>query len=398
MLIAHGPLSYLIAYSTRRYWQAASRTRRHRTVLYAVAAVAGMFPDIDLLYYYFIDATQSHRQLLTHSLLPYVILLLVGLICYYFGRKPFWSIVIVYAGIGGLSHLLTDSIIGFTILLSPFFDLPVGLPSWNWWQQSLFMRQPLIILLGLELLIIVGAGATLVKAKAAYYSCAGILGVIGLVGLVFLSRHVYPANGVMYYADPDQDGIVTALDSDSDGDGKPNSRDTDIDNDGEDNSLDFYRETFVAERALYDYTNGAGPEIPLRLGLVTTPRLIERMYANVGLFFSTEMKQAYQIHSAGYIGQPDDNEFSGRVENWQTWLRQTRQLLPTDVQLNEFDILFFTSGHVGLLTRQNGIDHVFEADPSHPYVKAVPLAEVIEREGALQAVGRILPKPLNKQY
>lgn len=398
MLLAHGPLGYLIAHSTKRYWGATQRSKKQRTILYVTAFVAGILPDIDLLYFYFVDAMQSHRQLPTHSLLPYLTILIIGVTCYYLFRKPFWSIVLIFSGVGAISHLMADSIIGFTILLSPFSDQLFGLPNLDWWSRSVFMRNALVTIFSLEFIIIVTAVSTCIKNKKMYWSVATGSCIAFFLGLLFVSNHIYPANGLFYYADQDNDGLLNVTDTDIDGDGIANRIDTDIDGDGEDNSLDFYRETFVAEGALYDYTEGISPEVPLRIGLVTTPRLIERMYANTGIFFSVEIQNAYNEDSRGYSGHPQNNDFTGKIENWITWLQHTQQLFPPDTQLNEFDVLFFESGHVGLLVRENGVDHVLEADRSHVYVTTVPLTEVEKREGPLRNVGRILPKPLNKRY
>ncbi len=175
---------------------------------------------------------------------------------------------------------------------------------------------------------------------------------------------------------------MNAQDYDLDGDGKDNIVDTDIDNDGEDNSLDFYKQTFEMKKSVYDYTDGGVIEIPLRL---------LRAYANVGIFMGAEMARDYEIDPSGYIGDVNSNEFTDYVANWQNWLDHNSKLLKANEHLNEFDILFFQSGHVGLLTRsESGEDLVLEADSTHFYVKA--------REGELTVIGRLLPKPKNKRY
>ncbi len=187
-------------------------------------------------------------------------------------------------------------------------------------------------------------------------------------------------------------------DRDSDGDGLVNVIDEDIDNDGQDNSVDFYEETFSAQAALYDYTNGAFVEIPLRIGFVNAPVLIERLYGNVGIFFSTELAHDYQQQPAGYILEPTNDRFADLPQNWKTWLAHNNKLLPGIAPLQEFDILFFNSGHVAVFVRQDGVDSVLEADASHLLSATVPLSIVSEREGGISAIGRPLPKPKAKQY
>jgi hypothetical protein len=111
------------------------------------------------------------------------------------------------------------------------------------------------------------------------------------------------------------------------------------------------------------------------------------------------MAYDYQFQPDGYIGQPSNNQFADLPSNWQTWLWHSHRLLDPGDWMNEFDMLFFESGHVGLYVYgPSGEDYVFEADPSHAYTKALPLETVVAREGAVTAIGRILPKPYSKRY
>ncbi len=226
----------------------------------------------------------------------------------------------------------------------------------------------------------------------------GIVFILGIAALFYVNNHVYKANGFFYYGDIDNDGILNREDLDIDGDAINNIEDTDIDNDGEDNSLDFYKETFSMKGSLYDYTNGVSVEVPLRIGFVTSEHLVERAYANVGIFFGQEMLVDFESNPTGYQGKPSNNEFSSNTQNWLTWFDHMNAKLDPEEHRNEFDILFFESGHVGLLTRIEGEDYVLEADASHLHTTEVLLTTVIEREGNLTAIGRILPKPPEKQY
>lgn len=100
----------------------------------------------------------------------------------------------------------------------------------------------------------------------------------------------------------------------------------------------------------------------------------------------------------GYTLYPANDQFADLPNNWMVRLNHTQHLLPPKSRLNEFDILFFQSGHVGVLVRVDGVDSVLESDPSHWQVATLPLAQVKQREGGLVAIGRVLPKPFVKRY
>lgn len=403
MILAHGPLGYLTAYITKRWWKADQQSPRHRTILYWVACIAGIFPDSDLFYIYFVNDSVSHRQLITHSLLLYVGILIIGIILVRWrGFSVYW-IAIVLFGLGGMSHVITDALVGFVALFEPFNSALYGLPGVEWYQQTLFTRYSLVTMLGLELAIFIIAGYTFVRQR--WYIIMSSILFIGVAFLAwFVNEHRFTPNGVYYYGDIDNDDVITAQDLDSDGDGIRNIEDTDIDNDGEDNAVDMLRQTYEARGGIYDYTEGSNLEIPLRLGFVTSSKLIERMYANVGIFFGAEMADDYTTQPQGYIGKPTANEFSEDIQNWKTWLQHRDQLLSSKTQPNEYDIVFFKSGHVALFTRidtnNDGVyeDVIFEAHSSHFFIDYVSVNEVILREGPVEYYGRLLPKSKEYQY
>ncbi len=404
MLIAHGPLGYLLGTLTQRWWKLPNLTKLQTRWVLTAAFIGGMFPDIDLLFFYFVDSSQSHRQLITHSLVLYSSLLILGILLMKFSRAKFGGALITVFAIGTVSHVLTDMIIGMTVFLAPFSYELFGLISFDWYRSSIFIRYSHVTGIGIELLLISFAMYIWIRQHKptwlkVYFITATILVISGFISLWYINEHVYKSNGFFYYQDNDADGQLNYQDRDIDGDSILNIEDTDIDNDGEDNSLDFYLETFSMKGSLYDYSNGGFIEIPLRLGFVNSPELVERSYGNVGIFFNQEMAEDYSLHPTGYEFTPKDNEFVSSVSNWKQWMRNQAMLLESpNIQLNEFDILFFESGHVGLLTRSNGEDYVLEASPSNIHTTETRLSYVIEREGYIVAVGRVLPKPIDKQY
>ncbi|MBI2416038.1 MAG: metal-dependent hydrolase [Candidatus Kerfeldbacteria bacterium] len=383
MIIAHGPFGYLAAYVTRRWWLTPASTAQQRRRLYAVAFIGGMFPDIDLFFYYFVNATLSHRQFITHSLIPYSIIVLLGVILQRRGVSLF--------ALGALTHLVGDTLVGTAAIFLPFSNHLYGLLNIPWYQHSIFVRYSLVTNFTAEFALIISALAIAVKQRWIIITATG-LAIIGIGTMVYVNQHIYRPNGLFYYADDDGDGTLNIQDRDLDGDGTLNIDDIDIDNDGEDNSVDFNRETYDLVGTLYDYSEGVAVELPLRLGLVTNPKLVERAYANVGISFITELQADYAINPLGYQHQPRDDNFVTNPANWQVWLQHQHKLLPADTAKHWFDIIFFSSGQVGIFTRPDDVDSVLIAHRASPLVQHEPLF------GEIVAIGRILPKPIDKQY
>lgn len=399
MLIAHGPLGYLIARSVVPKLRKLKPSRLQLRWYYVSGFIGGIFPDIDLLYYYFVEAVFSHRQFITHSFLPYVVIVLLGIGVMLIKRWRWIGVCTIAFAVGALSHVVADSVFGIAAWLAPLSDAMFGLQKMSWFYSvALTTTYEFTTKFIMEVIIIIAALYTVMKRNALFYVSAACSMILALVLLLFVNRHIYAADGYFYYNDLDNDGSYNAFDFDIDDDGLDNTVDTDIDNDGLDNSAEMYIHLFEAEGSLYDYTEGVFAEVPLRIGFVSPQHLIERMYANNGIFFGREMAADYELNPTGYTGKPTDNEFNDSVENWKTWLGHRNQLLPATEHLNEYDIVFFTSGHVGLLTRLDDGDYIFEADRSHLYTQSVSLEQVIEREGELSAIGRLLPKPINRQY
>ncbi len=397
MIIAHGPLGYLITYSLRRWWQSAL-TAGQRRVLYFTAFIGGIFPDIDLFYFYLVDSTVSHRQLLTHSILPYSILLMLGCIGIFGVRKlRFYGWLCFVFALGAYSHIAADMIVGMAALLNPFSIEMYGLVSIAWYRDSWFMRYNLVTNFTLEFIIIAGAIGTVIRKRG--WWILSIVGTVLVAGLLYwLSQHNYKPDGYFYYSDTDGDGLMNAYDRDLDNDGLVNVIDTDIDQDGDDNGLEIYRQLFAADGSLFDYSYGHLIEVPLRFGLVNPAVLIDRMYANIGIFFGEEMSTDYDSNPNGYLSAPTDNTFSETSDNWIVWLDHTNRLLDAAAPLQEFDLVFFNSGYVALFTRAEGADVVLDVHPSHPYSRYQPLDEVVEREQGIYAIGRLLPNAVGKHY
>lgn len=398
MIIAHAPIGYLLAYTTQRWWNR-SLTKTQQLWVYIVSAVAGAFPDIDLIYFYFIDSQVSHRQLLTHSFVPYLIILLVGALLYRFNKTRYAGVLTLWLAVGAFSHLFADMLIGQADIFAPFNSGLYGLVSFAWYRNSIFMHYSFVTNFLAEFILIALAALTFTPHKRFWLKLGLIGAVVAGVGLVYINNHIYKPSGYYYFSDQDGDGILTTQDRDSDGDGILNINDEDINNDGIDNSTAFYQETFSVKGSLYDYTNGIFIEIPLRLGYVNNTTLVQRMFANVGIFFDTEMTADYSAHPISYTGKPTDSNFSDNPANWKVWLQHTSKLVSPGAKVQEFDVLFFSNGEVALvLSSETNVETVMVADSHSWQTQIIPLTQMESRAGGIVALGRILPKPDSKRY
>ncbi len=372
MIFAHAPLGYLTARSIKQWWNS------HPAWLYFIGALGGIFPDIDLFYFYVFNATQNHRQFPTHSVLPYLILFCISL---FLRKKCIGKIGLVFT-VGAFSHLMADSLMGRLVWLYPFSLQLYGLSSIPGYANSIMFSYGLTTNYTAELIVFIITGYTVFKKKLWYVMVSGIIFVPAVFGLIWLDQHTYKTDSVFAYDDSDHDGLTNAQDDDIDGDGRINSFDQ---------SGDVDAEWLKLINAYYDFTNGGFIQIPLRMGFVNDHILIERLYTNIGIPFAPELAVDYERSPSGYESTPKDYRFVSNVHNWQTWLKHTQRWLPAEAlaQARPYDIIFFQSGHVALFYSENGQAKVIDVSPQQRFTAIVALQEVVAREGEIVCIGRL---------
>lgn len=398
MIFAHAPASFLLTYALKKYWQPSCQ-RKQIISLYILAMIGGIFPDIDLFYYYLSSATFSHHEVFTHSVLFYSIV--CGLI-YFFGywrKNKFLQTAASLFFLGIISHFLADSLGAGVVWLWPFSKTLYGLDSLNWYRHSYLGKNFFVINYGLEFLLFIIVLLLAIKKYIKkniwriifYFSAAGIY-IIFLFFIVYVNGHLFHGNIDMYYGDIDGDKIINKYDLDLDGDGLLNIIDPDIDNDGVKNRLAMQKATAGLEGIWYDPTEGGLVEIPLRLGLVTNTDFIERVFANIGIFIRTEMEEDYKNNPTDYISAPKDKTFERQAGNWQTYLRHKNKLYLAAKQIEIYDILFFKNGYVALaVSDKNNKLAILEANPQQKKVILTNLNEIVQRKGPVLSLGRLLP-------
>ena len=153
MLIGHLPAGYL---ASRRLLRSVGMPERAR--LTAVALVASVAPDLDLLYFYGVDRSVHHHALFPHWPSFWLALTVaVGGAGLALGR-PFWGAVARVGGGAALLHLALDPVAGSVRWLAPFSDHETTLvtiaPGPHGWIWSFVTHWTF----GIELAICLAAG------------------------------------------------------------------------------------------------------------------------------------------------------------------------------------------------------------------------------------------------
>jgi len=152
MFIAHLPTGYLLAKLLRK------KTQQHLSwkTLLICGLMGSIFPDIDLIYFYLIDARQNnHHSYISHIPFYYLTLyLFVSVLFLITGNKRNLMISSVFM-LGVLLHLILDTVAGGIIWYYPIYEqyvtLSVVKEKYNWWVLNFILHWSFV----LELVIII---------------------------------------------------------------------------------------------------------------------------------------------------------------------------------------------------------------------------------------------------
>lgn len=121
MFIAHLPAGYLLACGLTRKIPHQQKLQKN---LMFFCLIGSIFPDIDLLYFYFVDGGQTHHhKFFTHWPIVWLPLLLVFGLRFLFLRKKF-DLLCAGFFFAGFIHLILDTFVGDIWWLAPFIDQP----------------------------------------------------------------------------------------------------------------------------------------------------------------------------------------------------------------------------------------------------------------------------------
>jgi hypothetical protein len=138
MLIAHMPAGYILS---KLLYPRLQSLAQGRTRFIAAGMLGSVAPDIDMLYFHFIDDRHhNHHSYWTHFPVVWGIVLLMS--CIYCARRPrtaFQGAALIFC-LNGFVHLLLDSIVGDIRWLAPWreqsFSLFTVTPRYSTWYLN----------------------------------------------------------------------------------------------------------------------------------------------------------------------------------------------------------------------------------------------------------------------
>jgi hypothetical protein len=154
MLFAHLVPGYIAADRSQKTWPAEWSANR-RLLLWAVALVSTVAPDVDVIYNARFQGFINHSWLWTHSLFLYLGIGLVWWLLRRDGRWPYGQTLVGLIAFGGMSHLALDVASHGTPLLYPLSMITVGGLSqrvvhgdlWAYVTDPIYLLEPLLFML-----------------------------------------------------------------------------------------------------------------------------------------------------------------------------------------------------------------------------------------------------------
>jgi len=396
MLFAHAPVGFLISYFTRKFWNRGLSLAQFY-ILLILGAFFGVFPDLDVFYYYFVNARALHREVIFHS---FVLYLVIFAILYFVGRvmkNAFCRALSFVFFFGTLSHLVLDSLAAGIMWVYPINHRLFGLLIIPQIADSFFGQYFTLINFSLEVVLtILGIGVVTKKYFSQYWKKFKIIAVIIVVILAICEvaiapRTFQPTHPGIKYQDRDHDNIINLYDPDMDGDKKTTLDDKDVDGDKIDNNTEIIAAALKMNGQLRDPLNGHILEILPRYGFLTDSDMIKNAYEAAGIFLTQLVIDDYQKNPQLYRKSPKNSGFSRDLYNLFIFFRNNGMLKDGSRELQKGDIVFYGNNfkRVGIIARKNEKleKEVLVIDGIS--AKIIPHTLAIEKFGAPLAAARL---------
>ena len=180
MIIGHLPSAYILSKLLVKY----INKQKHNVKFFIIAGVlGGVAPDFDMLYFYLVDNRQHHHHTYWPHL-PVIWFCILGftVIWYRITTNETWALRGLVFSLGGILHLLLDSIVGDIWWLAPIVNQPYALftvPAVYepWWLNFIFHWS-----FGLEILVVLWAVLLYLSNKSSKHKPNnGVKGIKGKV-------------------------------------------------------------------------------------------------------------------------------------------------------------------------------------------------------------------------
>ena len=143
MFIAHAPAGYLVTQFVLH--RSSLHQDRDAKMMLRLGLLASVFPDIDMLYFYFLDHRQHlHHSYWTHIPFWWMVILAIGMGYGVITRNALCRRVVRVIALNIFLHLLLDTVAAKIRWFAPFS--PVGIclfevPSrYGWWIWNYFLH------------------------------------------------------------------------------------------------------------------------------------------------------------------------------------------------------------------------------------------------------------------
>ncbi|SPL72531.1 metal-dependent hydrolase [Acinetobacter stercoris] len=142
MLITHLPSGYILAKVLEKKFRHFQVSKK---AFFATIMFGAVFPDLDLLYFYFFDSRSvHHHKYFLHWFSFWLVVLTISIIFFKIKRnKSKWAFLSILFCNAAIMHLILDGFVGDIWLFAPFIDKPFSLfnvPSQydTWWLNFIF--------------------------------------------------------------------------------------------------------------------------------------------------------------------------------------------------------------------------------------------------------------------
>lgn len=125
MFIAHAPSGYILAASLLKRIKGIHVSA---AIVVSAGILGALAPDFDMVYFYLVDGRQTHHhKYISHWPLTWFILLFGGLLWQRLNRNGKAPLLLVVFSLGGILHVILDSLVGDIWWFAPFIDRPYAL-------------------------------------------------------------------------------------------------------------------------------------------------------------------------------------------------------------------------------------------------------------------------------
>jgi inner membrane protein len=143
MFIAHAPAGYLVTKFV--LYRFSLHQDRDAKMMLTSGLLASIFPDIDMLYFYFLDHRQHlHHSYWTHIPFWWLVVLTIGMSCGVITRNARCRQAVQIVALNVFLHLLLDTVAAKIRWFAPFspagiclFEVP---PRYGWWIWNYFLH------------------------------------------------------------------------------------------------------------------------------------------------------------------------------------------------------------------------------------------------------------------